>query len=244
VVAAFGSFGPSLAAILVEWRGRGRLAVDRLLRPLGHWRVPPMWYGVALFATAALFVISLAATGFLGGVPLPPILPAELNRLPADAFAILMLGGPLGEEIGWRGWALPRLARRHGPLAASLAVGVLWAIWHVPLFLAPGGQPGAPPLPVFVVILLAHSVLFGWLWFRTGGSLLIALLYHTSINVTSGVATRMLPDLAQSTGFSASFALVACLAAGAIVAGGGFRIRSQAKRSPRSTTGMDGGIQA
>jgi len=116
------------------------------------------------------------------------------------------------------------------------------AVWHAPLFLLPGGQPDAPAPPTFAIILIAHSVLFGWLWLRTGGSLVIALLYHTSINVTSGLVGQILPDLAGSPGLGASFAVVACLAAAAAIAGGGFRNRSPAAGRPDSTaTGTDGG---
>jgi len=126
VIAAFGSFGPSLAAISVEWRAGGLPAVRRLLRPLAYWRVSPTWYVVALLATAALFTLSIVALRLLADPPHPLIRSIDVRSLPGESLAVLMLGGPLGEEIGWRGWALPRLAERRGPLAASLAVGVLW----------------------------------------------------------------------------------------------------------------------
>ena len=96
---------------------------------------------------------------------------------------ILFLGGPLGEEIGWRGFALPRLVARHGPGPASLRLGVMWALWHLPVFLIEGTDQYGQPILWYTVMVTAYTFLFTWVHEKTDGSLLLALLHHTAINV-------------------------------------------------------------
>lgn len=96
----------------------------------------------------------------------------------------LLLGGPLGEEIGWRGFLLPRLLERMSPLRASLAVGVVWGLWHLPIDLYAGfGVEGAGAVLMRVIYALPLSVLFTWFYLSSTGSLLVVLLLHTSLNV-------------------------------------------------------------
>jgi hypothetical protein len=96
----------------------------------------------------------------------------------------LLLGGSLGEEIGWRGFLLPALLRRMGPLAASVVLGVVWGLWHLPIDLAVGfGLHGIGAVVARVFFAVPLSVLFTWFFLRSGGSMLVALLLHTSINV-------------------------------------------------------------
>jgi membrane protease YdiL (CAAX protease family) len=138
--------------------------------------------------------VSLAATGAWvaagGTAPAfasPPV--ADLYPLPAgvDPWTLfplvfvqtLLVGSPMGEEIGWRGYVLPRLQARLPALAASLALGVAWGLWHLPLVVASGGHLGW-----FLLGIVADAVLFTWLYNSTDGSLLLALLFHASIAVT------------------------------------------------------------
>ena len=96
----------------------------------------------------------------------------------------LLLGGSLGEEIGWRGFLLPALLQRMSPLAASVVLGVVWGLWHLPIDLAVGfGLHGIGAVMARVIFAVPLSILFTWFYLRSGGSLLVALLLHTSINV-------------------------------------------------------------
>ena len=146
--------GPTLAAILVTAATEGREGVRRLLGRLVLWRVGVRWYLFALLGVPLIMLL-----GFLAYVMSPP----DLGALGGPAYALLyvlgfvltmLLGGPLLEEIGWRGFALPRLQRRYGPLIAAFVLGVLWALWHLPQFLVPtwaassggGGVSGIGPV--------------------------------------------------------------------------------------------------
>ncbi len=129
----------------------------------------------------------------------------------------LFAGGPVFEEIGWRGFELPRLQRRHGPLVGSLVLGVLWALWHLPLFLIPAWDtPHDGPLDVvlFVALAVGTAVIFTWVFNNTRGSVLLAILAHGSLNM--GVAAYDLFP-AVASGF-ANFAIGLGVAALAIVA--------------------------
>jgi membrane protease YdiL (CAAX protease family) len=96
----------------------------------------------------------------------------------------LLLGGSLGEEIGWRGFLLPELLRRMNPIAASITLGVVWGLWHLPVDLY-AGFVAAGPMAVLVRIIytLPLTILFTWFYLRAKGSLLVAMLLHTSLNV-------------------------------------------------------------
>ena len=100
--------------------------------------------------------------------------------------------GPLGEEFGWRGYFLPRLLTVYRPMVATLILGVLWSLWHYPLYartIFGSPRPGAN----FTISVLCFSILMTIFWFRTRGSVLIAILFHWSVNVSPNVAAEMVP---------------------------------------------------
>ena len=131
-------------------------------------------------------------------------------------FAIIFfLGGPLGEEPGWRGFALPRLQTRYGPLWGTLLLGFLWACWHLPHFLTSvqGGGPGTgfaaflTNFPIFVLMVMAIAIVMSWVFNHTRGSLFIAILLHASIN-TFGILAPLLPVPALSIETSGNLAVL------------------------------------
>ena len=137
----------------------------------------------------------LAAGGAAPDFAHPPLLdvyplPAELAvvgpwpLLPLVFLQTVLLGSPLGEEVGWRGYALPRLQRRTGPLTASLVLGVVWGLWHLPLVVTVGHPISGTFYGWFLLGIMADAVVFTWLYNHTGGSLLLAVLGHASIAVT------------------------------------------------------------
>src|SRR5215469_15496259 len=131
------TLGPTLAAFFMTAVTQGRVGMQQLLRRYVLWRAGLRWYLLVLLGAPALLLIAV--------LPLPGALSAF--RLPALSFWLtypllyllfLVAEGPLGEEPGWRGFALPRLQQRSGPLAGTLLLGILWGLWHLPLFFIPG----------------------------------------------------------------------------------------------------------
>jgi membrane protease YdiL (CAAX protease family) len=102
---------------------------------------------------------------------------------PLAFVSTLVLGGPLGEEPGWRGFALPRLHLACGPLGGSVVLGVLWALWHLPLFWSGvWTPPSVANIVMFIVMITLLTVVMTWVFNNAGGSLLITMLMHASFN--------------------------------------------------------------
>jgi uncharacterized protein len=109
---------------------------------------------------------------------------AAWGLLPA-ALLVATLTDGLGEELGWRGFALPQLLARRTPLTASLVLGLVWAAWHLPLLWTAGAVLHDQPPWLLVLDVVAKAVLFTWVFLHTRGSVLIAVLFHASLNVFS-----------------------------------------------------------
>src|ERR687894_1659166 len=129
--------GPTLAAFIMTGAIEGRAGVRRLLGRYVLWRVGIQWYLFALIGVPLIMLLGTVVVsgdqpnlGALGG-------PSYVLSYLAFFVLVFIFGGPLFEEPGWRGFALPRLERRHGPLVGTLILGVLWALWHLPEFFSP-----------------------------------------------------------------------------------------------------------
>jgi len=185
LLVGLGAFGPMLAAILASRVEGGRAQVRALFRALRPRSVGAGWYVLALLISGATFVVAMAAYRVLGGQDGGPWL-----YLPSDAPHIAaLIFFSIGEEIGWRGFALPRLQTRYGPLAASLVIGVLWTLWHIPMFLLSGISMGL--LPNLALFIVPGSIVFTWIYNRTGGGLLFAVLAHMGTHLNN--SNRALP---------------------------------------------------
>jgi membrane protease YdiL (CAAX protease family) len=192
--------GPGLAAVVMTAVVGGRTGLRDLLRRCVRWRVAPVWYLVALAGWPALTVAAMLALPGAAAALTAPTAGFATSFL-GIFLVVLVFGGPLGEEPGWRGFALPTLQRRIGPLPAALAVGALHGFWHLPVYLLVPGYNGAPPdLPGiggaflgFVVSVMAGSVLAAWIFNNARGSLLLAILHHASTNSVGVVLAATLP---------------------------------------------------
>jgi len=180
-----GLFAPALAAVVVSAVLGGRSEVGRLLRKLAIWRVDFIWYIVALGLPALLSFMVAVAGRFFGGE-------AVLELSPITPLGVVIFILVVGEEIGWRGFAQPRLETDRSPLIAALILGVLWGIWHLPNFFVAGLPHHEIPLAAFVIYTSGLSVLAAWLLKQTQGSVLIATLLHGATN-TFGFLTPGLP---------------------------------------------------
>lgn len=222
--AAWGPLIGALAAALVRGGGRGVWVLFRRAGRIGiGWR----WYAVVfltfpvLIGGSALLAGLAGAPAFAGEVWTQPI------AIPVAFVYILLLGGPLQEEFGWRGTLLDPMQDRLGGLGASLVVGMVWALWHVPLFLFP--NDAAPyygkPFWGLLVTLVTISVLFTWVWNRTGRSVWAVLVFHTMFNLSHWLFPALESDLAGQILFAAQF-----LAAGLVIAREGPALGRQGNR--------------
>lgn len=205
-----GGFGPPVAALAVAWATGD---FDKLLGRIRRVRVGRRWYAVAL----ALPPVAMAGATLLyagvGGPVSVDRLGSVLPAYPVLVVALALVGGGQ-EEVGWRGYALPKLQATHGPLLASLAVGVAWAVWHAPLFVLGGAPSASGSFPLYLGTVLAFSVVFTWLFNRSGGSVPLAMLLHGGVNA-GGSVIPVPPDavgewgLAVDASIAVAFGLVA-----------------------------------
>lgn len=192
-----GTWAPTLTALVLVAAERGRSGIADLMRRLLRWRVHPGWYAFALGATAVVVVAAIGVHRALGGTVIEANDPSQWYLVFPGLVSIFFVS-VLGEEVGWRGYALPLLQRRYGPLRASLVIGLLWGLWHLPLWWMGENFHGQIPFVLFVIENVALSIILTWVYNRTGGSLLLVLLLHAASNLTIGVA----PLLPEYTGGS------------------------------------------
>jgi membrane protease YdiL (CAAX protease family) len=176
--------GPLGAAFIVTALTEGRPGLRRWRGRLFRWGVGWRWYAFALIAVPAIIVAgTLALPGAAAGLRLPPL---ELFLVYVPFFALQMVTTGLAEEPGWRDFALVRHQRQHGPLLGTLILSLLWAGWHLPLFLTEWGAGigGANPRTIllFVLLCVTLSVVITWVFNRTRESLPLAIVIHASNN--------------------------------------------------------------
>jgi uncharacterized protein len=184
-------FGPAVAAFIVTALIGGRPAVGQLLRRLVQWRVGIRWYLLVLIGIPLIELVGAFAV--LGTVPLEDLAknwPVIFTGYPIYVLYVAIFTG-MGEEPGWRGFALPRLQERHGPLLATAVLAVVWGMWHLPNVLF-GGWTGLS-FSLWLAQCLASAFIYTWVYNRTGGSILMAALLHGAINGSSGLITGLLP---------------------------------------------------
>jgi len=180
-----GTFGPLVAAVVLTAREGGRDGLRSLFGRVVRWRVAPAWYGVAVLGPLAVTLAAISLHVALGGRT--PDFAALAWSLPALVLVSLymLIFVALGEEVGWRGYALPALQARHGALASSGILGAVWAIWHLPQFFNPATLYGDLPFVLFLAYLVPFSVLVTWVFNSTGGSVLMAMLTHAVMNAST-----------------------------------------------------------
>jgi uncharacterized protein len=177
--------GPSVAGILLTGLVDGRAGFREFGSRLLRWRIGARWYAVALLTAPLLITATLLALSLTSPVFLPVLVTTD------DKTSLLLTGIVMGlvvgflEELGWTGFAVPRLRLRYDVLTTGLIVGLLWGAWHFPLFLGSVSASGALPPALYLSVLLfsflpAYRVLMVWVYDRTG-SLLVAMLMHAPL---------------------------------------------------------------
>jgi membrane protease YdiL (CAAX protease family) len=182
-----GSFGPFLAALTLSVVSGGTGGAKAWLRRLGRWRVGLVWYLIALYGFPALGLLTMLVVGAADLRQVLSEVPTVLITVPANALTSFLVLGPLGEEPGWRGYALPRLQVDRSALLSSVMLGLLWALWHAPLVLLPEWRndlPMGPFLVLYPLYIVALAVIFTWTYNGAAGSVLITIVLHASFNYT------------------------------------------------------------
>lgn len=178
------AFGPLVAALALTLRQAGGRGILQLLRRAVAWRFPKQWWAAIVLLPLIVFGGAVLTAVGLG------VRSADFSVLSNPPFAliaffvILFTSGPLQEEFGWRGYALPHLQARYGALASGALVGVIWHLWHLPLVMIPGRFMAAdwPTFLALLPVIVLASVLFAWVAVNTGGSILAAIVFHTAMN--------------------------------------------------------------
>ncbi len=220
----FLGWGFIVAAVLMTWLTLGGGAVAQLLRRYLKWRVHWRWYLALLFMPVAA-VLGVYVNAALTGVPADfstvmadQLRPASFSRL---AFVLPFFLTDLisnGEEIGWRGYVLPRLQAKHSAVVAALITGVIWGVWHIPKFLAHWDWSY---FALFMLDTVAKAVFLAWMYNGTGGSLLLVAIAHAAWNTTgifipvaSTVSAESLGALAMRVVFEILLVVVIGVSAG------------------------------
>ncbi|MFE6647495.1 type II CAAX prenyl endopeptidase Rce1 family protein [Nocardioides sp. NPDC057772] len=207
--------GPIGSAALVTAIAGGRAGLRAWVRGMWRWRASWRWYAGILIGVPAAIIVATQAVGGQMAEPSQTWLIVLVAYVPGLLLQMITTG--LAEEPGWRDFALPRLQRKVGPLGSAFVLGPIWALWHMPLFLTDwAGWPDVSwyaPL-VFTAFCFTFGIVMTWVFNRTGQSLPLAMLLHTSVNNYASVASsELFPDVDADR-----FQLAVLLAAGIVAA--------------------------
>lgn len=196
-----GVFAPSLVALALTAQADGRAGTLALVRRIIHLPTRARWYVFAIGYMASIkLAVALVHRVVIGVWP-------QFGKTPLYIMAVaIVFSTPVqaGEEIGWRGFALPGLAKHVGLAPASIILGLIWASWHLPFFFIPAADKSGQSFPVYLLQGTALSVAMAWLYWRTNGSLLLTMLMHAAVNNTKDIVPSVVSGAANPFGLSAS----------------------------------------
>lgn len=176
----FGAAVPSIAAIIATFIIGKKEGLRLLFKRSFEWRFSPVWYVAAILTPIIVTVMStIAAVSFMGAtVPEKWFSPV----FGAGFLVFFLIHNGVGEEVGWRGLGLHVLQHRLGSLGGNLGVGVIWALWHLPLFYMPGSFQYGDSIIIYIYLLTCWSIVIGMLVNKSKGSILVAILFHETAN--------------------------------------------------------------
>ena len=207
-------YTPALAAVVTALALSGRQGLRALWKRVAQWRVAPRLYALALLLPLGASLVALMGARLLGTDA--PFVPASIPfpKLALMFIFFAIVDGPLGEEIGWRGFLLPKLLERLGPLTASLVVGIVWYLWHLPLYLATDRFAMTVAFLLgYLVQSVAWSFLHTWFFQRSGGSAFLSVFLHTAGNYSVYVLVMYFPALQQAPATEGLYIAVVAIAA-------------------------------
>ena len=191
-------FGPSIAGVLMALIVGGIAGLRELLQRFAIWNVQIKWYLLALLGPALLWTLAVFIEALLSGTT-PEIHLSNITAFVPLFLTALFLGGGLGEELGWRGFALPKLQQRMSPITSSLLIGLVWGLWHAPVFVwgDAARSGGVAALIFFTIFTICLSFIFTWTFNSTRGGLVIPVLLHGAFNATENTFEEDLPHHAE-----------------------------------------------
>ncbi len=197
LIGLIGAYGPSFAALMIVAILHGKEGVRVLLKSFSKWKEHPGWYLYAILFPAVLYLIAALAHGH----SLPDI-KQGLQNIPL-ALLIAIPFGPLGEELGWRGYFLPELLKKHSTVVSTIILGFVWTVWHLASFTYPGAAipsflgVGPWSVSLYLCEIMAESFVFTYVYLKTRGSLIIAILLHAGFNASANIAQGFFPSLSD-----------------------------------------------
>ena len=186
---------PTLAAVIVTGMTKGRKGLRALLGKLLIARVGLRWYAIAIFGLTVLYIGTIALYNAMRITPAlsylsekTPPFSSPLELIPRIILLFLIVGIVNGEELAWRGFALPRLQAKYNALTSSLILGVIWSLFHLPLFFTVTGSSQSDwSFPSFLLSTVGLTIIYTWIYNNTRGSVLLAYLFHAAANTWSQV---------------------------------------------------------
>jgi membrane protease YdiL (CAAX protease family) len=181
--------GPFVAALVVTALSEGRSGIKQLLSRIVRWRVGIQWYAL-IFLLPVLICVVATLVNLASGAEIKVAANKVFSwKEIVSSFIFIFLFIGLGEEPGWRGFALEKLQKIYSPLTSTLILSVIWALWHLPLM---GSEFSGPVIPAFLMSLLGGALVLTWIYNRTNGSVLLMMLFHSTVNTfSSGVMFQL-----------------------------------------------------
>ncbi len=194
-----GAYAPTITGLVLTFWYDGREGIRTLLKRIVSIRVGFRWLLMSLLTGPVLWGLAVIVYATFGG-QVGNVNYGLLPWIPV-VFIVPVIFGPLAEEIGWRGFALPQLDHRDKPVQSSIIIGFVWALWHTPLFWAKTGTAisgfpvGISLVCIFFLAVIGSSFIYTWLFNRTGESLFLAIMLHLSMNSSGTISGMLFPDL-------------------------------------------------
>jgi len=184
-------YGPPISAFIVIASTNGLPGIRAYLRRLVHWRIGLRWYLIVIIGITALYACDRAIYAALGGAVPPYAFKPWYLVFPSALFALVNDPGPM-EELGWRGFALPLLQSKYSAFWASVILGAIWGLWHLPAFYISATPQNSFSLPLFLLGTISYATIMTVIYNATGGSILLAFLFHWQVN--NPFHLNVLPD--------------------------------------------------
>ncbi len=230
-------FGPTIAAFGVTGWQSGQVGIRALLKRGIRWRVNWRWFVVVWTLPALIYLVALGLHGILGGALPNSQATGRWGLAIGNFFLVMLTGGPLGEEFGWRGYALPAFQRKFSAFWSSVILGIIWVCWHLPLFFISGAVQHQLPFGLFLLNTIALSILFTWVYNNTSGSILMSILLHTAVNGWAWVIPILPSDANSLRPYAIATALLIIIAALIVLVFGARTLTGQVDRATSSRLG-------
>ncbi|MFX0141507.1 MAG: CPBP family intramembrane glutamic endopeptidase [Candidatus Hodarchaeota archaeon] len=205
-----GVFGPFVGAFSLTFINEKMEGVKKLGKQFWNVKINPKWWLVIIFLYPVLFIVPFFIA-VIAGIYTPPDMYFSqpwlvIVSIPIN-FAINFIGAPLGEEFGWRGYALPRFQARWNAFISSIVLGIIWGIWHLPLLIISTTSDLVISIVLYILMVILVSILYTWIFNNTKGNILGLIIFHTIENTMEGLF--FVPNILYSALFFGGLLLIA-----------------------------------